>query len=572
MADAASKERPIPAALAHLVADDEGVSSRTSREQERCENSCGIMLMPPERYAAAIRDVLFDSKDRAMLAREQHAEYLLESLGTMPSSYAGYDASLPWVAYWTTHSLDLLQALPDDSDIRHKVGRLVTETVQAASGGLCGGPGQEAHLAATYAGSLALMASGSRAGFLSLNRPRLYKWMYGLKAPRTGSLVVHQPDGEADARAVYSVVIAATLHGLLTPELVRGFSWFLQACQTHEGGFSGEPHGEGHGAYTYCSAAGLTLLRGWGSLHGGGGVRLLRLFRWLSRRQMQMEGGFQGRTHKLVDGCYSWWHGGTCRVIQVAARQLLGMPPLRPAAFEGAARALPDEVVQSALQPPPLDTSAGAAQPPPLSALPAIYETSRRLVASRERTAGAAAAGEHPLAAQSPPALSALDLAQLKAIAEGRLSALNSVALQQYVLRCCQQQEGGLRDKPGVRADLYHSCYCLSGLSAAQHDAAGARLRDCSAVSSAASSDAACRSPAEPLPEGGDEVPGVFGSPSNGLPPVDVLCNVRLDRSEQCLVWRATLPRASHDALLAAATHDAASVAHDAWAARVAST
>lgn len=52
MADAASKERPIPAALAHLVADDEGVSSRTSREQERCENSCGIMLMPPERYAA----------------------------------------------------------------------------------------------------------------------------------------------------------------------------------------------------------------------------------------------------------------------------------------------------------------------------------------------------------------------------------------------------------------------------------------------------------------------------------------------------------------------------------------
>ena len=58
-----------------------------------------------------------------MLAREQHAEYLLESLGTMPSSYAGYGASLPWVAYWTTHSLDLLQALPDDSDIRHKVGR-----------------------------------------------------------------------------------------------------------------------------------------------------------------------------------------------------------------------------------------------------------------------------------------------------------------------------------------------------------------------------------------------------------------------------------------------------------------
>lgn len=28
---------------------------------------------------------------------------------------------------------------------------------------------------------------------------------------------------------------------------------------------------------------------------------------------------------------------------------------------------------------------------------------------------------------------------------------------------------GGLRDKPGKRHDFYHTCYCLSGLSMAQH-------------------------------------------------------------------------------------------------------
>ena len=28
---------------------------------------------------------------------------------------------------------------------------------------------------------------------------------------------------------------------------------------------------------------------------------------------------------------------------------------------------------------------------------------------------------------------------------------------------------GGLRDKPGKSADFYHTCYCLSGLSSAQH-------------------------------------------------------------------------------------------------------
>lgn len=30
---------------------------------------------------------------------------------------------------------------------------------------------------------------------------------------------------------------------------------------------------------------------------------------------------------------------------------------------------------------------------------------------------------------------------------------------------------GGLRDKPSKRRDYYHTCYCLSGLSVAQHSA-----------------------------------------------------------------------------------------------------
>lgn len=57
------------------------------------------------------------------------------------------------------------------------------------------------------------------------------------------------------------------------------------------------------------------------------------------------------------------------------------------------------------------------------------------------------------------------------------------------------QPRGGMRDKPGKPADLYHTCYCLSGLAQAQ---AAAGL--------------------------------VVGGPSNGLAPVDPLCNVRADR------------------------------------------
>ncbi|KAK1160470.1 protein farnesyltransferase subunit beta-like [Acipenser oxyrinchus oxyrinchus] len=42
-------------------------------------------------------------------------------------------------------------------------------------------------------------------------------------------------------------------------------------------------------------------------------------------------------------------------------------------------------------------------------------------------------------------------------------------ALQEYILLCCQNPSGGLLDKPGKSRDFYHTCYCLSGLSIAQH-------------------------------------------------------------------------------------------------------
>jgi hypothetical protein len=47
---------------------------------------------------------------------------------------------------------------------------------------------------------------------------------------------------------------------------------------------------------------------------------------------------------------------------------------------------------------------------------------------------------------------------------------LDSIALQQYILLCPQVLEGGFKDKPGKYRDYYHSCYCLSGLSACQHE------------------------------------------------------------------------------------------------------
>jgi hypothetical protein len=43
-------------------------------------------------------------------------------------------------------------------------------------------------------------------------------------------------------------------------------------------------------------------------------------------------------------------------------------------------------------------------------------------------------------------------------------------ALQKYLLICCQDSRGGLRDKPGKSPDYYHTCYALSGLSVSEYN------------------------------------------------------------------------------------------------------
>lgn len=95
---------------------------------------------------------------------------------------------------------------------------------------------------------------------------------------------------------------------------------------------------------------------------------------------MGLEGGFQGRTNKLVDGCYSFWGAGDFPIIRA-------------------------ELLRSG--------NSGT-------------EDDLDYLFDRE-------------------------------------------ALQEYILLCCQSEYGGLIDKPGKGPDYYHTCYCLSGLSVAQH-------------------------------------------------------------------------------------------------------
>jgi len=235
------------------------------------------------------------------------------------------------------------------------------QPLQNPDGGFGGGQGQLSHLAPTYAAVHALCIVGLEAGYDIIDRRKMYSWLMSLKQ-RDGSFVMHV-DGEVDVRGSYCALSVAKLLNILTSELATDAASFVKQCQTYEGGLGGFPGVEAHGGYTFCGLAAADLVDATHELN------LDNLWEWAMARQMSYEGGFQGRTNKLVDGCYSFWQGGV---------------------------------------------------------FPILSRNTQRAMYDRR-------------------------------------------ALQTYLL-LCGQAANGMRDKPEKSADYYHTCYCLSGLSLAQHD------------------------------------------------------------------------------------------------------
>ncbi|XP_069773492.1 protein farnesyltransferase subunit beta isoform X2 [Narcine bancroftii] len=330
---------------------------------------------------------------KPVLQREKHFQYLKKGLRHLSESYSCLDASRPWLCYWILHSLELLGEPLDECTASqtstHSANELhlpqprlsmksqhiyvlqpmldeqkLSETYptsnhiceflarcQNPNGGFGGGPGQEPHLAPTYAAVNALCIIGTEEAYDIINREKLLEFLFSVKQPN-GSFTMHV-SGEVDVR-----------------------------CQNWEGGIGGVPGMEAHGGYTFCGMAAMVILKKEWMLD------LKALLRWVTSRQMRFEGGFQGRCNKLVDGCYSFWQAGLLpllhRALHIEGKNTLSMT--------------------------------------------------------------------HWMFHQE--------------------------ALQEYILLCCQNSTGGLLDKPGKSRDFYHTCYCLSGLSVAQHFGGGELLHE----------------------------------------------------------------------------------------------
>lgn len=345
--------------------------------------------------------------------------------------------------------------LTDDSSAPSLLGQLVAKRQQQEGeflgGGFGGGTQQLPHAATSYAAVLTLCilakhqaesyASTAALDLLQSIRPELFIWIHTLfviyandDTTNDNSCIAvrMQDDGEIDIRATYCIVcIVSLLYLPLPTSAYYGLLRHISNCYSsyENGGYGSEANTEPHGGYTYCAVAAQQLLYGLilrniqntdptnvaaqkvfsDQVHANQKQRHGTM-RWLVQRQLTLEGGFAGRTNKLVDGCYSFWQGAA---VAIASHNV--QLPRR-----GTAAAWIDEN-DPWIAPPRVETKP-----------------------HRNRKSG-----------ETP--------------SSSKTSMLCDVPmLERYILLCAQDVHGGLRDKPSKPRDFYHTCYNVSGLSVAQ--------------------------------------------------------------------------------------------------------
>ncbi|KAK3183554.1 hypothetical protein Dsin_030840 [Dipteronia sinensis] len=378
------------------------------------------------------------------LHRSNHMEYLLRGLQQLAPSFCALDANRPWICYWILHSIALLGESIDAGLEDRTIDFL--SRCQDPDGGYGGGPGQMPHLATTYAAVNSLITLGDEKSLSSIDRDKIYRFLLSMKDPN-GAFRMHDA-GEMDVRACYTAISVASVLNILDDELVRDVGNYILSCQTYEGGISGEPGSEAHGGYTFCGLATMILINEVDRLD------LATLLDWVVFRQ-GMEGGFQGRTNKLVDGCYSFWQGGIFALLQ-RFHTIIGESMTLLDAGQANCADSPQATGESDES----DISDGEESLDRTSSgdEACVIQQGARIISK----------GDGACFFQPGVNFGNVDCKSIDGLAE-REPLFNSIALQRYLLLCSQDPGGGLKDKPRKGRDYYHTCYCLSGLSVCQH-------------------------------------------------------------------------------------------------------
>jgi protein farnesyltransferase subunit beta len=158
--------------------------------------------------------------------------------------------------------------------------------------------------------------------------------------------------------------------------------------------------------------------------------------RWLLQRQVKLEGGFQGRTNKLVDSCYSFWQGAAAAIVLMARRGVGDVGDVEAGAGgEGGGRGASSSATATAAAATGAAAGAGAAAP----AGGAEHDIANITLTAADNDDD----DDDDVIDADAEAVRIVPVTDLS----GSLS-FNQKALQRYILHCAQQTEGGgLRGK-----------------------------------------------------------------------------------------------------------------------------
>ena len=276
-----------------------------------------------------------------------HYNFAKKLMSKLPGGYSSLDSGYPWLLYWVTNIITMCK---DNYALNQKDKMQfvqILKELQHEDGGFCGGPEGHAHLISTYAAVMAIVNLGIPEAYdiIDINKMKNFllkmknnqfdinqepsytdkNGVYLITCDKNNEFISYHTaypgtfqnhiNGESDLRSTYCAMVVASVLNLINYDdlendpITKGVVNNIKNCQTFEGGLGPEPFCEAHGGYSYCGIATLVLLKKLNEIDTNSFVR------WLVNRQMTKEGGFNGRTNKLVDSCYSFWQGSIFNMI-----------------------------------------------------------------------------------------------------------------------------------------------------------------------------------------------------------------------------------------------------------------
>lgn len=320
------------------VIEIEPVLSQTDEDQKKIE---GIIKKIFERYGFSTSGAE-EYESHVVYLKKEHYHFANKGFLKIPLAYKNLESGMPWFPYWI---LNIIEMCKDEYEMSINVKLKFVDflkELQHPEGGFRGGCGGLSHIVSNYAAVMAILNLGIKEAYDIIDIPKMRQFLLKMKnnnfktdektiTDKNGEFVLTKEkegycssyfeafpgafsahyNGESDLRATYCALTVASILNILDDELTQGVVENIKKCQTFEGGIAPAPFCEAHGGYSYCGIATLILLN---KLHE---IDVKSFVRWIVNRQMTVEGGFNGRTNKLVDSCYSFWQGSVFNLLSM---------------------------------------------------------------------------------------------------------------------------------------------------------------------------------------------------------------------------------------------------------------